>query len=72
MDSVADELAYRIGADTEQFGGRLPERYALAWRGYLAGLLEWGVLAPAAYDRLTGLVPEVADDPATQILRGRP
>ena len=51
--------------------GNWEERFAIAWRGYLAGLLEWGVIDPPAYTALTALVPAVDDDPAADILRGR-
>ncbi len=32
---------------------------ALIWRGYLAALLEWGLLEPSAYDRLTDILTSV-------------
>jgi hypothetical protein len=68
---IRAELAERIRADESHFGGMLPERFAIAWRGYLAGLLEWGVIDPPAYTELSALLPPVDDDPATAILRGR-
>lgn len=68
---IAAELSYRIQADVEQFGGAMPERTALTWRGYLAAMLEWNLLTPADYDALVAKIPPVADDPAVAILRGR-
>lgn len=70
-NTVAAELQYRIERDVNHFQGKMPERYAIAWRAYLAGLLEWNVIELPVYDALTKLVPVVADDPAPQILRGR-
>lgn len=69
--SAETELRERIQADGAHFGGTLPERHAIAWRAYLAALLEWQVLELPAYDRLVGLLPEVPDDPAVQIMLGR-
>lgn len=73
MDSeeIRTELAHRISADAAHFSGRLPRSYAIAWRGYLAGLLEWGLISVSDYEALTKLVPPVEDDPAAAILRGR-
>ncbi len=67
----AEEIAYRIQADAEHFGGVLPERYAIAWRGYLAALLEWNLVSVLQYDSLLVHIPPVQDDPAVAILRGR-
>ena len=68
---TATELKNRIQSDIDHFDGKLPERFAIAWRSYLAGLLEWGVLDVPAYDGLSELLPDVPDDPAVAILRGR-
>ena len=68
---IAAELAARIAADIAHYGGALPERAALAWRGYVAAMLEWGLLAPADHDALRARLPPVDDDPAIAILRGR-
>jgi hypothetical protein len=68
---IGSELEYRIHKDIEHFGGNLPERFAIAWRAYLAGLLEWGVVDIPTYDTLLSTIPSVADDPAVAILRGR-
>jgi hypothetical protein len=69
--STQDELAARIHADATHFAGELPRDYAIAWRAYLAGLLEWGVLDVASHTALVGLIPPVDDDPAVTILLGR-
>lgn len=69
-DMVA-ELSYRIQADIDHFRGSMPELTAASWRGYLAAMLEWNLLPVAAYDALVGRIPEVKNDPAVAILRGR-
>jgi hypothetical protein len=68
---IAAELTARIDADRRHHGGELPERTVIAWRGYLAGMLEWGVLDPPLYERLISALPPTPDDPAVEILRGR-
>ncbi|XXF79127.1 hypothetical protein P2318_05080 [Myxococcaceae bacterium GXIMD 01537] len=72
MDPEAIEtLRSRIQADLEHFEGNLPERYSIAWRAYLAALLEWQLLPVSSYDGLIDLLPAVEDDPVVEILRGR-
>ncbi|TLD39878.1 MAG: hypothetical protein JETT_3855 [Candidatus Jettenia ecosi] len=68
---ITSELKNRIQSDIDHFNGKLPERFAIAWRSYLAGLLEWGILDVSKYDALTEILPSVLDDPAAAILRGR-
>jgi hypothetical protein len=71
QNDIADELKFRIQGDIEHFHGVLPERTAIAWRAYLAAVLEWEVLDVSQYDRLVVLLPAVTDDPAVAILKGR-
>ena len=68
---VVAELAHRIHADNEHFGGAMSEMTAISWRGYLAAMLEWNLIPVAAYDELLTRVPAVKDDPAIAILMGR-
>jgi hypothetical protein len=68
---ISAELTHRIDADVVHFGGTLPERTAIAWRAYLAAMLEWDVIPVADYDALVARIPPVDDDPAVAILRGR-
>lgn len=68
---IAAELMHRINADVNHFDGALPERTAIAWRGYLAAALEWNVITVEQYDSLLARIPPVNDDPAIAILRGR-
>jgi hypothetical protein len=69
--NIAAELMYRINGDIEHFGGVLPKKTAIAWRGYLAAMLEWNVITVEQYDSLLVRIPPVSDDPAIAILRGR-
>ncbi len=68
---VTAELSDRIDSDIKFFGGSLPERTTIAWRGYLAAVLEWNVISNSQYEMLLALLPPTDDDPAIAILRGR-
>ena len=70
-DAIAAELEYRIAVDRRHFAGQLPERVAIAWRGYCAGLLEWGVIDVKHHDRLLQSLPDIENDPVRDILLGR-
>lgn len=59
-DKIVTELKNRIGRDIKHFKGILPERYALAWNGYIAGAYEWGGLEPSDYSYLVDLLPDVS------------
>lgn len=65
------ELEYRITAEHASHGGKMPPLAAAAWRGYLAGLIEWEIIVPDDYWELLHLVPELDPDPAKGILLGK-
>ena len=67
---IPKELEKRIQRAIESHGGALPERDALVWHGYLAGLLEWGLLTPAEHAHLTVLLPRIEQNPVVAILLG--
>jgi hypothetical protein len=43
---------------------------ALAWHGYLAAALEWGVISPAQHQELSGILPEPPGGFVTHIFLG--
>ena len=59
FEYVCHELKRRIQAETSHFHGELPERNAIAWDGYIAALLEWGIITPAMHSELSELLPVV-------------
>jgi hypothetical protein len=66
-----DELRKRIQREIDFYGGTMQERSALAWAGYLAALIEWGLISVADHERLCKMLPRIEDNPAVQILLGR-
>lgn len=69
-EEIEEEMESRIIADIKHFKGNLPERYALAWNGYLAGLYEWGLIE--RYNYLVNLLPKInKPDPILEIFEGR-
>ena len=71
-EEITKEIKSRIKADVRALGGKLPERFALAWHGYLAALLEWQVIDIPQYDELFDILPDVNDpNPITTIFSGR-
>lgn len=75
MDNTSNieaELQVRIQAEISTFQGTLPERYALAWHGYLAGLVEWKVIDFDTYGKLIRLLPKLSlPNPIDTIFLGR-
>jgi hypothetical protein len=65
------ELTDRIQSEIDHFGGILPERVALVWDGYLAALLEWGLITPSEHKELSDMLPEIPDNPVMAIFLGR-
>lgn len=70
-EAMEAELRARIQADARAYGGTLPREAVVGWEGYLAALIEWGLLSVAAHARLCGLLPPIDDSPVTHILLGR-
>lgn len=63
-----DELRSRILAHLEARPGN--SFVAAVWNGYLAGLVEWGVLDGNAHARLSQLVPKPGSDETVEVLLG--
>ncbi len=65
---ITQNVSYRIQEQIDYFGGVLPERYAIAWGGYLAALWEKGMLILDEYQSMIHLLPDVsAPDPVADI-----
>jgi hypothetical protein len=65
-----EELRNRIARQLEWRGPS--EVVALIWRGYLAGLLEWGVIEIDIYDRITALLPRVGSKELDELFSDEP
>jgi hypothetical protein len=58
---MVSNIEYRIREQLKAFGNNLPESYAIAWRGYLAGLFEWKLLDYRSYSDLVDLLPLLSE-----------
>ncbi|HSH96413.1 MAG TPA: hypothetical protein VK968_19855 [Roseimicrobium sp.] len=70
-----DELRQRITRTIAYFGGELSREPAVAWDGYLAALVEWGLISAEEHAKLINLLPQnryprPAENPVLQILLG--
>lgn len=65
-------LENRIKADLDYFQGQMPEKFAVAWAGYLTALVEWKNISLEDHKKLDALLPRVSNpDPIETILLGR-
>jgi hypothetical protein len=69
-ESRAEEMKGRFERSIAAHGGVLPDPLAAAWDGYLAALMEWGMLSPGGHERLLELLPRVPGNPVLEILSG--
>jgi hypothetical protein len=65
-----EELRSRIRESERYYGGTLPREAVLAWCGYLAALIEWGLVSVSDHATLSDMLPKGDVDPVLQILLG--
>jgi hypothetical protein len=80
MENVnVDELKQRLKVNVDELKQRLADakmksgyddRHACCWQGYLAALLEWGLITPNEYGHLSDDVPVDDPDPSLVIFLG--
>ncbi len=71
-EEIAQEIKIRILADVKHFNNNLPERYSIAWGGYIASLYEWSFITQEHYAELENILPKVSEpDPIAEIFEGR-
>ena len=46
------------------------DNVSLIWHGYIASLLEWGLIEPETYGRLLALLPEVGKAELLELFAG--
>jgi hypothetical protein len=68
---VFSDVKSRLQAEAAYFNGAIPERVALVWDGYIAALLEWGLISVPQYDGLSDLLPKIPDNPVLAIFLRR-
>lgn len=67
---TAAEIRERIRECALHYGGAVPPDAALVWDGYLAALIEWGLLTPEEHGELSELLPNVENNPVMGIFLG--
>jgi len=58
--------------EVERHGGRLPERVALVWYGYLAALTLYELIPADEIAKLAAMLPHVEDNPVDALFTDRP
>lgn len=64
------EMRKRLSACARHYGGAVPHDAALVWDGYLAALIEWGLISPAEHAELRDLLPGADDSPVLGVFLG--
>jgi hypothetical protein len=65
-----EELANRIARQLEAGGNT--SAVVMIWKGYLAGLYEWGAIDLASYSQLEDTLPAGGDVEITELFLGQP
>ena len=71
LETVFRDTQARIQDDINHFGGSLPERTALVWDGFIAALLEYGLVSVEAHGKLSDMLPKIPDNPVVALFLGR-
>jgi len=66
-----DGLEARIDEAKKFHNGAMPDEVACGWSGYLAALIEWGLINVSDHERLMLMLPKFdGENPAVRILLG--
>lgn len=69
--SIFENIECRIQDALEVYEGHLPERFSIAWKAYVTGLMEWRVISLTNYKKLLSLLPVIANDPVPDIFSSK-
>jgi len=64
------EMRDRFAQCARHYGGSIPRDAGLVWDGYIAALLEWGLISPADHSELSDLLPKLTDNPVMGVFLG--
>jgi hypothetical protein len=67
-----EEIKYRITQHLAARGAPEMRDVSIAWEGYIAALLEWGLISPHDHDVLRELLPETSSKVVYEIFVGLP
>jgi hypothetical protein len=71
-EEIGKDTKGRILADLKYFNNNMPERYSIAWGGYIASLYEWSFITQEYFAQLVALLPEISEpNPIAEIFEGR-
>jgi hypothetical protein len=69
---LTKDIEDRIQSDIKHFKERMPERYSIAWHGYIASLYEFSFISQEHYAKLFDLLPKINEpNPIAEIFSGR-
>jgi hypothetical protein len=68
----AQEIKGRISKELNFYHGKLPDEVKLVWDGYLAALLEWGLIGVEHDRELLEMLPHIPKSPTYSISTGEP
>lgn len=70
QQNVFEELNYRLENEIKNRKSKFDNTVNAAWRGYLAAVLEWGIIKVDEFDKLNNLLPPLENDPSLKIFSG--
>ena len=72
QDPISQEIKERIQEEINYFKGKLPNDVSLVWHGYLAALLDRGLIDHYAHSDLVDMLSKIDKNPAYAIFTGDP
>ncbi len=72
QESISEEVRIRIKKEIDFFKGNFPDSVSLVWHGYLAALLDRGMIDHYTHSDLVDMLPKIDKNPSYSIFTGIP
>jgi len=66
-----EEIEGRINNHLSRYMDKVPVEVVICWGGYIAALLEWGLISINDHEKLSNLLPKVEANPVIDIFSGK-
>ena len=67
LEELSDRMQKHLGRALSENERR---EVGLVWDGYIAGLLEWGLLTADEHEKLSNLLPKIDNNPVMRVFLG--